>query len=237
MILLSELTRRRVRSIAKLVRVGKTEVAVVIRVDKDKGYIDLSKRRANAEEVAACEERYMKSKAVHSIMRHVAEKMGVDLEKLYVSFGWPLYKKYGHAFDAFKMALQDREKIFGEYQLDENLKNELISNIKRRLTPQAMKLRSDIECSCFSYEGIDAVKKALLAGQQSSVEGVSLKIRMIAPPSYVMETTCVDKNLGIATMEKAIQEIERIVTEAGGTLVVKMKVSYFNVATSSVSKR
>jgi translation initiation factor 2 alpha subunit (eIF-2alpha) len=43
MILLSELTRRRVRSIAKLVRVGKTEVAVVIRVDKDKGATALTK--------------------------------------------------------------------------------------------------------------------------------------------------------------------------------------------------
>lgn len=37
MILLSELTRRRIKSIQKLVRVGKTEVAVVLRVDKEKG--------------------------------------------------------------------------------------------------------------------------------------------------------------------------------------------------------
>jgi transcriptional accessory protein Tex/SPT6 len=37
MILLSELSRRRIRSINKLIRVGKTEPVVVIRVDKDKG--------------------------------------------------------------------------------------------------------------------------------------------------------------------------------------------------------
>ncbi|KYQ49721.1 Eukaryotic translation initiation factor 2 subunit 1 [Trachymyrmex zeteki] len=43
MILLSELSRRRIRSINKLIRVGKTEPVVVIRVDKEKGYIDLSK--------------------------------------------------------------------------------------------------------------------------------------------------------------------------------------------------
>lgn len=64
MILLSELTRRRVRSINKLVRIGKNEVAVVLRVDKEKGYIDLSKRRAAAEDIQACEERFVKSKAV-----------------------------------------------------------------------------------------------------------------------------------------------------------------------------
>jgi translation initiation factor 2 subunit 1 len=38
MILLSELSRRRIRSIQKLIRVGRNEVVVVLRVDKDKGW-------------------------------------------------------------------------------------------------------------------------------------------------------------------------------------------------------
>lgn len=37
MILLSELSRRRIRSINKLVRVNRTEIVKVIRVDKEKG--------------------------------------------------------------------------------------------------------------------------------------------------------------------------------------------------------
>jgi len=40
MILLSELSRRRIRSINKLIRVGKTEPVVVIRVDKEKGKLN-----------------------------------------------------------------------------------------------------------------------------------------------------------------------------------------------------
>lgn len=62
MILLSELTRRRIRSVSKLIKVrrwnqvrwipnqqnhaqvGRIEPAMVLRVDEDKGYIDLSKR-------------------------------------------------------------------------------------------------------------------------------------------------------------------------------------------------
>ena len=73
MILLSELSRRRIRSVNKLIRVGKQEVCMVLRVDKEKGYIDLSKRRVSAEDVAKCDERFNKSKAVHSIMRHISE--------------------------------------------------------------------------------------------------------------------------------------------------------------------
>ena len=62
MILLSELSRRRIRSINKLIRVGRTEPVVVIRVDKDKGYIDLSKRRVSPEDIERCTEVFSKGK-------------------------------------------------------------------------------------------------------------------------------------------------------------------------------
>jgi translation initiation factor 2 subunit 1 len=57
MILLSELSRRRIRSINKLIRVGKNECVCVLRVDEGKGYIDLSKRRVAAEDIAKCEKK------------------------------------------------------------------------------------------------------------------------------------------------------------------------------------
>ena len=106
MVLLSELSRRRIRSVYRLIRVGKNEVVVVLRVDKEKGYIDLSKKRVSPEEVERFEEKYNKSKAVHSIMKHVAEKVDMDLEVLYRTVGWPLYRAFGHAFEGFKLALR-----------------------------------------------------------------------------------------------------------------------------------
>lgn len=69
------------------------------------GYIDLSKRRVSPEDIIKCEERYNKSKMVHSIMRHVAEKTQHPIEDLYERIGWPLNKKYGHAVDAFKLSI------------------------------------------------------------------------------------------------------------------------------------
>jgi translation initiation factor 2 subunit 1 len=55
------------------------------------------------EDVQACEERYNKSKLVHSIMRHVAETLSIDLEELYTTIGWPLYRKYGHAYEVLEL--------------------------------------------------------------------------------------------------------------------------------------
>lgn len=161
MILLSELSRRRIRSIQKLIRVGRNEVVVVLRVDKEKGYIDLSKRRVSPEDIVKCDERYNKSKVVHSIMRHVAEKVQTPIEELYETITWPLNRKYGHAIDAFKLSITNPD-VWQDIKFpNEAIAEELKSYISKRLTPQPTKLRADIEVTCFGYEGIDAIKTAL----------------------------------------------------------------------------
>lgn len=71
MILLSELSRRRIRSINKLIRVGRTEPVVVIRVDKEKGYIDLSKRRVSPEDIERCVEIVSKAKVRLTLEKNV----------------------------------------------------------------------------------------------------------------------------------------------------------------------
>lgn len=221
MILLSELSRRRIRSISKLIRVGRQEVVVVLRVDKEKGYIDLSKRRVSPEDIAKCEEKYNKSKAVHSIMRHVAETTHANLEDLYTTLGWPLYKKYGHAYEAFKAAITD-SSILDPFNLKPELKDSIIKNIQRRLTPQPVKIRADIEVTCFSYEGIEAIKAALIKAQDLGTEDLPVKIKLVAPPLYVMVTTSLDKDKGVEYLTKAVDEIKSEITKRKGDLVVKV---------------
>ncbi|XP_050296296.1 eukaryotic translation initiation factor 2 subunit 1 [Anthonomus grandis grandis] len=229
MILLSELSRRRIRSINKLIRVGKTEPVVVIRVDKEKGYIDLSKRRVSAEDVEKCTERFAKAKAVNSILRHVAELLRYEsddqLEELYQKTAWYFEEKYkknkASAYDFFKQAVAD-PSILAECNLDDKTKEVLLSNIKRKLTSQAVKIRADIECACYGYEGIDAVKTALRAGLELSTEELPIKINLIAPPLYVMTTSTPEKQDGLKKLNEAIDVIKVKIGELGGHFNVQM---------------
>jgi len=196
MILLSELTRRRIRSVNKLIRVGKQEVCMVLRVDREKGYIDLSKRRVSAEDVQKCDERFQRSKAVHSIVRHVSEVQHMDMEELYRMTAWRLYEKFGHAYEAFCAAITDADSIFNEELmpgLNSDLRGAMLDNIAKRLTPTAVKIRADIEVTCFGYEGINAIKGALLKGVELGSEELPIKIKLVAPPLYVMLCSALDK--------------------------------------------
>jgi translation initiation factor 2 subunit 1 len=222
MILLSELSRRRIRSIQKLIRVGRDEVVVVLRVDKDKGYIDLSKRRVSAEDVVRCQERYEKSKRVNSIMRHVAAQTQISLEELYGAIAWPLNKKYGHAYDAFKMSITDTSVWEGMVFPTEKAREELLDYIKKRMTPNPTKVRADIEVTCFAYAGIEAIKAALRKGEAEGTPEAAVKCRLVSPPLYVFTSQCLDKQIGLTNLEKAIEAVTANIKGSGGDCVVKM---------------
>eukprot|EP00957_Ditylum_brightwellii_P112383 8568040-Ditylum_brightwellii.AAC.1 len=51
---------------------------------------------------------FNEANAIHSVLRHLAERRKIYMEDLYEYIGWPLYCEYGHAYDAFKLALADK---------------------------------------------------------------------------------------------------------------------------------
>jgi translation initiation factor 2 subunit 1 len=203
------------------INVGRQEVALVLRVDKDKGYIDLSKRRVSPEDVEAIEERFNKSKSAHSIMRNMATTQKRDVEDLYESFGWELASEYGHLLDAFKKLLTDGS-ILDKYTMSEDVKEALKKNVAMRLTPQPVKVRSDFEVTCFAYEGIDAVKAALMKGIETGTEMNPIFVRLIAPPLYVMTCNTLDQEYGIDLLTKALANIETEIKARSGEMTIKM---------------
>lgn len=185
----------------------------------------MSKRRVSAEEVVKCEAQFEKGKSVDSIVAQVAKKLNVDPERVYEQVVWPLGKQYGHAHDAFKLALTEQDTVFNGLSVDDALKQELLSVIARRLTPKPVKIRSDLELTCYSYEGINGIKAALRAGEAVSTEQVPIKIRLVAPPLYVMTTTSTDKTAAIELMEQALTKIEGEIEKYEGSMNVAMRVS------------
>ncbi|KAA0187793.1 Eukaryotic translation initiation factor [Fasciolopsis buskii] len=238
MILHSELSRRRIRSINKLVRVGRTTVVMVIRVDSDKGYIDLSKRRVSTEEVAKCQDRFAKAKAVrvvliliflqvNQILRHTAEKLGYEtdeqLEELCRKTSWYFdnkFGKHGASYDVFKRVV-NTPSLLDECDIDDNTREVLLQNIRHRLTPQAMKIRANFEVSCFTYEGIDAVRRALKSGLELTSEELPIRINLIAPPLYVLTAQTMEWSDGVEHLNRVLETIKQSIESQGGTFKIE----------------
>ena len=162
---------------------------MVIRVDRDKGYIDLSKRRASPDDVVRAEERFSKAKAVHAIVKHTSGKLRVPMLSLYERIFWPLYRAYGHAYEALQVAVSEPEVILGpaggtlpagasgwplaapskrpagcHVDITPEERAEIYDFIQAKMKPQPLRIRADIQVTCVKYEGIEAVRAALVSG-------------------------------------------------------------------------
>jgi len=135
----------------------------------------------------------------------------------------------------FKIAISDGvDKVLDSLEVQKEIKEELVKNIQRRLTPQPVKLRSDIELTCFGYDGIDAIKSAIRAGEKVGADAVAkagdnllvengaLKIKLVAPPLYVITATSLDKDQGLILLSSSIEGVKAEIAKFKGDCVVKV---------------
>ena len=67
----------------------------------------------------------------------------------------------------------------------------------------------------------NAIKAALLAGVALGTEELPIKIKLVAPPLYVMLCSALDKAKGIALLTSAIDVMRAEITQYKGDLQVK----------------
>ena len=221
MLFSGEITLKRVNFINRLLSVGKEEVLRVLRVDTQKGFIDLSKKQVKTDEIDECKKKFGKSKAVEGIVKLLSVHTKKSMEYLYKNLIWPLYKTHEHAYDALKSILNGDDKILEGLKITDDIKEELIKILKVRLVPQPVKIRSDFKLTCYTFEGIDAIKESLLNGEKKGTEAIPIKFRVIGSPLYECSISTINKKEGIEVMNAALQEVKKSIEAKGGNFLLE----------------
>ncbi|KAI9604125.1 hypothetical protein H4Q26_003737 [Puccinia striiformis f. sp. tritici PST-130] len=138
----------------------------------------------------------------------------LDMETVNEMVAWPLFEKYGHAFDAFKLSITAGDGIWAVKNTGE-CDDAFNSKHSSKIDSTPVKVRADIEATCFAYSGIDAIRTALKLGESVGTESVPIKIRLVAPP--------IIRYGAIELLETAIERIGESLKKDGGQLTVKMK--------------
>ncbi len=204
------------QGILKLKKHKKQEICSVIRVDKVKGYIDLSKKAIKSGDTKDIDELFEKGKKVQSLLYPLCDMLKMNMETLYKMIVWPLQRKDEHAYDAFNRAIFDFEGVIGPLNLDPKVKEKFEIELKKKFTPQPVKIKAIIELRSFNKEGVDHIKKALLKGQEESSEDIPLKINLIAPPLYIVQTTTLNRDKGIEVVQNCLNKIKEEILSHNG---------------------
>ena len=110
--------------------------------------------------------------------------------------------------------------MFDELDVPVELREAIMSEMASSARTQPLKVRADVAITCFSYEGIDAIREALGKGAAVGTEESPVKIQLIAPPEYVMLTHSFDGERAVALLQRAIQAVRESLEPLGGKVVV-----------------
>lgn len=218
MILLSELSKRRIRSIRKLVREGLIFPVMVLRVDEERGHVDLSRKRLTDDDIKLGKSKYGDALAINSIMKQVSRLSNMDIGYLYEIIVWVLSEKYENVYNIFRSSINETNDILDkDIQISSELKIILMEVLIQKIKHSNNKIRSDIEIKCFGYDGIDVIREAILIGMETP----GLTISLIASPKYVMILSSLDILEGIKIMNNSIEKMSLYLNQIdGGSLNV-----------------
>lgn len=169
LILHSELTRRKYDSYKSHTKIGLICPMQIIRMDISKGYIDLSRKNLNQEEIEESMTRFNRAKKVDSIINGLVEKKipaGFSIKDHYENWCWPTFSIWEDCYEAMKeFSKKDNfEEIFPQIK-DQDLKEELTRQIKLRFAKKDIELIKSLEVWSITPRGILEVKDALRAGK------------------------------------------------------------------------
>ena len=162
-------------------------------------------------------------KKVEDFVKRLAVNTNNTMEKIYKKIIWPLYKTHMHALDALQEILGGNQLILDNLKVDQYIKEELMKILKEKLVPQPVKIRADFILKCYTFEGIDAIKEALLNGEKKGTEKIPIKFTIIGSPLYECRLTTINKEEGFKIMNQALEEVKNTIIAKNGIFLLETK--------------
>jgi len=202
MIDISEVAAGRIRNIRDFVKEGKVIVCKVLRINEQKGHIDLSLRRVSESMHRNKVNEIKREQKAEKILEFVAKKIKIDQLKLFNEINIVLRKKGISLADAFDKIASD-ELEAKEFGLEKNIVSELKKEVKERIKPQEFVVKATVTLSTFSSDGLDVIKEAFSIAEKENID-----VSYLGAGKYMLEL----KGMEYKTVEKIIINVcEKIV--------------------------
>ncbi len=167
---ISEIAPGRIRNLREYVEEGKVVVCKILRINKEKNYIDLSLRRVNESLRRKKLEEIKQLKIAENIIVNLSKENKIDAKKVYDDLQ-VLLEEYDSLYYAFLDVIEG-ELSLKDYLKDKKIAEKLESIIKERIKPPEVTIKGIIKLSSFSPNGLEEVKKVLK--DFNKIKGISI---------------------------------------------------------------
>jgi len=173
MVHISEVSPGRIRNLRDFVSIGRQIVCKVLKIDRERGHIDLSLRRVNSTQRMEKLDEIKQELKAEGLISNLAKKLKQPTEKLYLEITEKVFKSYSHLYLSFKDVVSE-EVDLEKLGLRKELAVELTTAILDKFKPDKIFLRGEIKMQTFAADGVEKIRTVLL-----NVKNVSPTIRLV----------------------------------------------------------
>ncbi len=202
MIHISEIAPGRIRNLRDYVSVGREIVCKVLRVDKEKGHIDLSLRRVNSHQRQEKLDEIKQELKAESLIKNIAKNLRKPVGEVYEHVSRVVFRDYSHLFLCFKDIVSGQESLEA-MGLEKTLAKEITKAVLDKFKPEKISISGEIRLQTYDPDGIGKIKATLQEVEELSP---TLRIFYLGAGRYRIIIEDVDYKPAEKTMEK-VQEI------------------------------
>lgn len=208
---ISEIAPGRIRNIRDYVKEGKKLVCKVLRINKERGHIDLSLRRVNQSQKLNKSSEYKQEIKSEKLLEKVGSEFGKDLKSMYNEVGYQFIEKFGSLSSAFYNIALDEEHI-KKFKLPKKLESKLLETVKEKIKFPEIGVKGLLELSSEKPNGIEIIKNILLKIQKGKI-----RLTYISAPKYKIEVLASDYKTAEGLLKQAQEDAIKEIVEEGGT--------------------
>jgi len=212
---ISEISSARIRNVRDFVRENQKLVLKVLRVDREKGHIDLSLRRVNKRERIEKVKTWKEARKGVALLFAVAEKAGLTKEEAHQQIGAVLEEKYG-LYAGFEKVAKEGLSVVTELGIPENLAQIISQVAEERIKVKLVKIRGVIEVRCPQRNGVKCIQDAFNKAKSSQIKGAKIEFAVIAAPKYRIEVSADSWKRAEDLLEKIGEKVVANIVQMGG---------------------
>ena len=213
---ISEISSARIRNIRDFVRENQKLVLKVLRVDTEKGHIDLSLRRVNKRERIEKVKSWKEDRKGEALLYAVADKAGLTKEEASQQVGRVLEENIG-LYAGFEKAAKEGADAVTAFGIPENIANIVAEVAADRIKIKMVKIRGVVEVRCMQPNGVRCIQEAFKKAKKTrAVKDAKIDFSVIAAPKYRIEVSAENYKRAEDVFEKVSESVVANIVHAGG---------------------
>lgn len=213
---LSEVSSGWVRNIRNFVREGQKFVLKVLRVDTEKGHIDLSLRRVTRRERKEKILSWKKERKADSLLRSASEELKISPQEIYEKVGTLLEEEFGGIYEGLEKTAREGSEILLKIGIPENIATVIEKIAKEKIKVPMVKVKGTLSLQCPKPNGVKLIRDSLLSAQKIEPKGAKIYAYVVAPPKYRMVVSAVDYKEAEEILDKATRVVIKNIEKVGG---------------------